>query len=67
VLAKLGEVLFVETLRAYSSSSSRGQGWLAGPRDAKIGKTLTLMHRDPSRARTLATLAKEVGFRFGAG
>ena len=62
VLAKLSEVLFVETLRAYISDLPASQtGWLAGARDSEVGKTLALMHRDPAHPWTLADLAKEAG------
>jgi Cupin len=47
VLAKLSEVLFVETLRAYIAHLPPEQtGWLAGARDSEVGKTLALMHRN---------------------
>ena len=36
-------------------------GFADSARDAEVGKTLALMHRDPARAWTLAMLAKEVG------
>jgi AraC-like DNA-binding protein len=62
VLAKLSEVLFVETLRSYISDLPAHQtGWLAGARDAEIGKTLALMHRDPAHPWTIVSLAKEAG------
>jgi AraC-like DNA-binding protein len=62
VLAKLSEVLFVETLRAYIAHLPPEQtGWLAGARDSDVGKTLALMHRAPAHPWTIATLAKEVG------
>jgi AraC-like DNA-binding protein len=62
VLAKLSEVLFVETLRAYIADLPAEQiGWLAGARDSVVGKTLAFMHRNPERPWTLATLANEVG------
>ena len=62
VLAKLSEVLFVETLRAYIADLPADQtGWLAGARDAEIGKTLALMHRNPAHPWTIASLAKEAG------
>jgi AraC-like DNA-binding protein len=62
VLAKLSEVLFVETLRAYITNLPPEQrGWLAGARDAEVGKTLALMHRDPAHPWTIASLAKEAG------
>jgi len=62
VLAKLSEVLFVETLRAYIADLPADQtGWLAGARDAEIGKTLALMHRNPAQPWTIASLAKDAG------
>jgi hypothetical protein len=46
VLAKLSEVLFVETLRRYIALLPREQtGWLAGVRDPEVGKALALLHR----------------------
>ena len=62
VLAKLSEVLFVETLRAFITQLPPEQiGWLAGARDAEVGKTLALMHRSPAHPWTLASLAKDAG------
>lgn len=62
VLAKLSEVLFVETLRAYIAQLPPEQtGWLAGARDSEVGKTLALMHRHPAHPWTIASLAKEAG------
>jgi AraC-like DNA-binding protein len=62
VLTKLSEVLFVETLRAYIEHLPAGQtGWLAGARDAEVGRSLALMHRNPARPWTIASLAKEAG------
>jgi AraC-like DNA-binding protein len=62
VLAKLSEVLFAETLRAYIGMLPPQQtGWLAGARDFEVGKTLALMHRNPAHQWTLASLAKEAG------
>jgi len=62
VLAKLSEVLFVETLRTYIANLPPEQtGWLAGARDAEVGKTLALMHRNPAHPWTIASLAKEAG------
>jgi AraC-like DNA-binding protein len=62
VLAKLSEVLFVETLRRYIALLPQEQtGWLAGVRDAEVGKALALLHRKPAHPWTIATLANEVG------
>jgi AraC-like DNA-binding protein len=62
VLAKLSELLFVETLRRYITELPSGQtGWLAGARDPEIGKALALLHRHPAQSWTIADLAREVG------
>jgi AraC-like DNA-binding protein len=62
VLAKLSEVLFVETLRRYVNQWPEGRsGWLAGARDPEVGRALALMHRQPAHPWTLADLAKESG------
>ncbi|HET9845213.1 MAG TPA: AraC family transcriptional regulator, partial [Nitrospira sp.] len=62
VLAKLSEVLFIETLRRYIEQLPQKQaGWLAGVRDPEIGKALAFLHRQPARPWTIATLAAEVG------
>lgn len=62
VLAKLSEVLFVETLRHYIALLPREQtGWLAGVRDPEIGKALALLHRKPAHPWTIASLGSEIG------
>lgn len=60
VLAKLSEVLFVETLRRYMEQlPAEHTGWLAGVRDRVVGKALALLHGQPARAWTVETLARE--------
>lgn len=62
VLAKLSEVLFIETLRLYVTDLPAEQrGWLAGTRDPEVGNALALMHRRPAHPWTLALLAREAG------
>lgn len=62
VLAKLAEALFVEALCGYMDGLPPGRtGWLAGARDARVGRALALLHRHPARAWTLAELARESG------
>src|SRR3974390_1796187 len=62
VLAKLSEVLFVETLRAYIAQLPANQtGWLASAREPEIGRVLALMHRDPAHPWTIASMADEAG------
>lgn len=62
VVAKLSEVLFVETIRRYIAGLPKTQtGWLAGTRDPEVGKALAILHRQPAHPWTIATLANEVG------
>jgi AraC-like DNA-binding protein len=62
VLSKLSELLFVETIRRYIAQlPAEETGWLAGVRDAEVGSALALMHRDPAKPWTIASLAKEIG------
>jgi transcriptional regulator GlxA family with amidase domain len=62
MLAKLSEVVFAETLRRYVRELPEEQtGWLAGARDAQVGKALTLLHHRHAHPWTVADLAREVG------
>jgi AraC-like DNA-binding protein len=62
MLAKLSEALFVDTLRLYVIGlPDQTTGWLAGARDAAVGKSLALLHKRPEHAWTIAELAKTVG------
>ena len=62
VLAKLSEVLFVETLRRFIQDlPDQQKGWLAGARDPVIGEALALLHKNPAHPWTIANLAHQVG------
>jgi len=62
VLAKLSEVLFVETLRRYINTLPPDQvGWLAGARDPTIGRALALLHKEPAHPWTVSNLARSIG------
>src|SRR5262245_17134694 len=67
MLAKLSEALFVDTLRRYVAGLREQQvGWLAGTRDAVVGKSLGLMHSRVAHPWTIADLADEVGISRSA-
>ena len=67
MLAKLSELLFVEAMRRYSENlPPEGKGWLAGVRDAHIGRALALLHGEPGRAWTVDELAREVALSRSA-
>ena len=58
VLAKLAEVLFIESLRLAMQDPARpGAGWLAGVGDRIVGAALTALHERPAHAWTLDELA----------
>jgi AraC-like DNA-binding protein len=62
VIAKLSELLFVETLRRYISALPADQtGWLAGARDPVISQALALLHKEPEDRWTVALLARRIG------
>lgn len=62
VLAKLSEVMVVETLRRYAAQlAPEHAGWLSGLRDRAVGKCLALMHEKPAYPWTVDSLAREVG------
>ena len=62
VLAKLSELLVVDTLRRYVVRVQAHQtGLLAGLRDPIVGRCLAQIHGCPARRWTLESLAREVG------
>jgi AraC-like DNA-binding protein len=62
VLSKISELLFIEAIRRYLANLPGQQtGWLAGLRDAAIGKSLALIHTRLADEWTARTLAREVG------
>jgi AraC-like DNA-binding protein len=57
-VARLGQVVFVEALRAAVDGEDRRlRGWLAALADERIGAALALMHDDPARRWTVPELA----------
>ncbi len=67
MLAKLSELMFVEALRRYVESlPPEGKGWLAGVRDAQVGRALALMHSEPGKTWTVDKLAREVALSRSA-
>jgi AraC-like DNA-binding protein len=67
MLAKLSELMFVEAMRRYVEDlPPGGTGWLAGVRDAQIGRALALLHAEPGRNWTVDDLAREVALSRSA-
>jgi AraC-like DNA-binding protein len=62
VLERMSEMLFVEVLRRHIDSLPETQtGWLAGMRDATVGRALSLMHESPAEPWTLECLSAKAG------
>jgi AraC-like DNA-binding protein/alpha-D-ribose 1-methylphosphonate 5-triphosphate synthase subunit PhnG len=67
MLAKLSELMFVDALRRYvESMPPGGKGWLAGVRDAQVGRALALLHAKPDKPWTVDELAREVALSRSA-
>ncbi len=66
VITRLADVLVTKAARAVlerprPENSPELRGWLRGLTDPHVGQALGLVHRDPRRPWTAATLAAEVG------
>jgi transcriptional regulator GlxA family with amidase domain len=67
VLAKLSELLFVETVRRYAEALPEGKtGWFAGLREPHVARALALLHRDIKRCWSVDELGQEVGLSRSA-
>jgi AraC-like DNA-binding protein len=67
LLAKLSELMFVEAMRRYVEKlPPHGMGWLAGLRDAQVGRALALLHGEPGKPWTVEELAREVALSRSA-
>ncbi len=62
IITRLADVLVVQAIRTWMERDPTAQtGWLAALHDPRIGRALTLVHRQPARAWTVESLAKEAG------
>jgi AraC-like DNA-binding protein len=67
MLAKLSELMFVEAMRVYVEGlPPGGKGWLAGVRDAHVGRALALLHAHPRRDWTVEELARSAALSRSA-
>ena len=67
VITRLADVLIIQAIRWWMESDPTAQsGWLGALRDNQIGRALALIHGDPARAWTVATLADELAMSRSA-
>jgi len=62
VITHLADILIIQAIRSWINSAPEAkQGWLAALRDSHVGQALALIHREPEKNWTVASLAKAVG------
>ncbi len=67
VITRLGDIVVIQAIRAWlSTDPSARTGWLGALQDPQIGRAITLIHRDPARAWTVASLAGELAMSRSA-
>ena len=67
VITRLADVLVIQAIRAWIETAPAARtGWLGALQDHQIGRALTLVHRDPARAWTVASLARELALSRSA-
>jgi AraC-like DNA-binding protein len=67
IITRLSDILVIQTIRHWLEHDPQAKrGWLGAIQDPEIGRALTLIHRDPGRAWTLASLAREVAMSRSA-
>jgi len=58
ILSRLGDIMFVQAVRAALASAAVAPGWFAALHDEQISTALGLIHRYPEREWTVAALAR---------
>jgi AraC-like DNA-binding protein len=67
VITRLGDILVIQAVRAWMESDPAAQrGWLGALRDPQIGRAISLIHREPARDWTVASLAHELAMSRSA-
>lgn len=67
VITRLGDILVVQAIRAWiETDPSAKTGWLGALKDRQIGRAIALIHKDPSQAWTVASLADQVAMSRSA-
>jgi AraC-like DNA-binding protein len=67
VMTRLADILVVQAIRSWIETDSAARtGWLGALQDRQIGRAISLIHRDPARAWTVASLARELAMSRSA-
>ena len=67
VTTRLADILVIQAIRSWIAQDRVARtGWLGALQDRQIGPAISLIHRDPGRAWTVASLADEVAMSRSA-
>lgn len=67
VITRLADILVIQAIRSWIAQDPAAQtGWLGALQDKQIGRTISLIHREPARAWTLESLAAQAAMSRSA-
>jgi AraC-like DNA-binding protein len=67
VITRLSDILVIQAIRSWITTDPAARtGWLGALQDKQIGRAISLIHRDPARDWTVATLADELAMSRSA-
>ena len=67
VITRLSDILVIQAIRAWIAGDPAGQtGWLGALQDPRIGRAMSLVHRDPAQPWSVASLARETAMSRSA-
>jgi AraC-like DNA-binding protein len=67
VITRLADILVIQAIRSWITQDPAAQtGWLGALQDRQIGRAIALIHREPARAWTIASLGAEVAMSRSA-
>ena len=67
VITRLGDILVIQAIRVWIETDPAARtGWLGALQDPQIGRAISLIHREPEREWTVASLAGELAMSRSA-
>jgi AraC-like DNA-binding protein len=67
VITRLADILVVQAIRSWLETDPAAQtGWLGALQDKQIGRAIAIIHREPARPWTVASLARELAMSRSA-
>ena len=67
MVTRLGDILVIQAIRSWIETDPAARaGWLGALQDRQIGRAISLIHREPAREWTVASLARELAMSRSA-